>query len=217
MRRMRVDLLKPDPADLGEAARALERGELVAFPTETLYGIGCDPRQPGAVEALFRLKGRPEGLRLPFVAADVHQAALLVSIEGEQVRRLVERFWPGPLTLVLPLVGAQRLAPHDWGGSLAIRVPGAPLPRALAAAVGVPLPATSLNRSGQRAVSSPDEMPESIRAGLGVLLDGGPLPPSLPSTILDLTGPSPRMIRPGAVRAEALAAVLGSLLPEDRS
>ncbi len=216
MRRMRVDLSRPDPADLEKAARALERGELVAFPTETVYGIGCDPRQPGAVEALFRLKGRPAGLRLPFVAADVHQAALLVSIEGEKVRGLMERFWPGPLTLVLPFIGARRLAPLDWGESLAIRVPGALLPRALAAAVGVPLPATSLNRSGQPPVSRADEMPESIRAGLGVLLDGGPLPTSLPSTVLDLTGPLPRMIRPGAVGAEALAAVLGSLLPETR-
>ncbi len=209
MQRFRVDPVRPDPSVIIVAARTVRRGGIVAFPTDTLYGLACDPRRPEALEALNRLKGRPPSLRLPFIAADTAQAGDLVSLTGEIVLLLAGRFWPGPLSLVLPLIHGDRLAPWPWGETLALRVPAAPVARALARETGLPIPATSANLSGEPPVSDPAALPRGLSAGIDLLLDGGPLPGTLPSTLLDTTTKPPRLLRIGAISREALESVPG--------
>ena len=206
---LQVDPLRPDPAHVAEAARVMRGGGIVAFPTDTLYGLTCDPRNRPALQALRRLKGRPPSLRFPFIAADLAQAGALVSLEGDLVPVLTGRFWPGPLSLVLPLARPDRLASWNWGGTLAIRVPSAWVARALAREVGVPIPATSANRSGEDPLSDPAGLFPALSRGIDLLLDAGPLPESLPSTLLDVTVSPPRLLRTGAVTRESLESVPG--------
>ena len=173
---------------LDEAVEVLFRGGLVVFPTETIYGIGCDPRDLLALERLFRLKHRGFSHRIPFVAADPAQAELLAPLQDLRAKRLVERFWPGPLTLVLPRRESVLLARWDWGSSIALRVPGSTLVRDLARRATLPLPATSANLSGGPSVSDPAVLVPSFLEGIDLLLDAGPLPPSPPSPGSDPQG-----------------------------
>lgn len=208
---MQSILVNPDsirPEHLDRAVSALRAGELVVFPTETVYGLTADPDRADALEALFRRKGRPPSRRLPLVAADLAQAESLVSFEPPLARILAERFWPGPLTLVLPYRPRRPLAEWDWGSTLAIRVPALELARRLARDMGRPLPATSANRSGEPASGDPAVVRRSLGKGPGLFLDAGVLPPQLPSTILDLTAGPPRILRPGAVPVADLAPYL---------
>jgi L-threonylcarbamoyladenylate synthase len=209
MRSLQVNGLQPEPFILDEALAVLRGGGLLAFPTDTFYGLTCDPTNRDALEALFRLKERPESLRLPFIAADALQAAELVSVAGDLAGRLAARFWPGPLSLVLPLSRPDRLASWDWGTTLAIRVPALPVARELARRWGLPIPATSANRSGRTPLRRPEEMEPGLAAGLDLLLDGGTLPGGLPSTLVDPTSSPPRLIRSGAVSREQLASEPG--------
>jgi L-threonylcarbamoyladenylate synthase len=206
---LKVDVHRPEPEILDRAAEQIRRGGIVAFPTDTLYGLTCDPRNHGALETLFRLKGRPWSLRIPFIAADVNQAADLVSLDGDLVRQVAGRFWPGPLSLLLPLIRGDRLCPWDWGETLAIRVPALPLARELARRAGLPLPATSSNLSGRPPASSPEKMDPALIAGVDLVLDGGPLEGNLPSTLLDLSSSPPRLLRIGAVSPQILETVPG--------
>jgi len=212
---MRVGGMRPEPTCLLQALEVLRRGGILAFPTDTLYGLTCDPRNAGALSALYRLKRRSESLRIPFIACDPAQAGQLVSLEGAMAQLLAKNFWPGPLTLVLPLTGRDRLADREWGDSLAIRVPAAPWARALAKAAGVPLPATSANLSGGSPVSDPGRLPEEVAQDIDLLLDAGRLPASLASTILDLTGPAPKLLRDGAVSVDAITRIVAQVpLPQ---
>ncbi len=209
MRHVRLDPEHPDPLVIQEAVRVLKQDGIVAFPTDTLYGLACDPTHPEALEALYRLKGRAASLRIPFVAADISQAAGVVSLESGIARRLAARFWPGPLTLVLPLLPNHPLAPWKWGETLAVRVPAAPAARDLAREAGVPVPATSANVSGGSSVSRPDRLDPALLSGVALLLDGGPLPGGLPSTVLDVTVSPPRLLRSGAISRQSLSSVPG--------
>lgn len=209
MRHVRLDLDNPDPLAIREAVRVLKRGGIVAFPTDTLYGLACDPTNRDALEALYLLKGRAPSLRLPFVAACVSQAAGVVRLQSDIARRLAGMFWPGPLTLVLPLLPDHPLARWKWGKTLAVRVPAAPVARDLAREAGIPIPATSANLSGDPSASHPKHLDQALLSRLDLLLDGGPLPGGLPSTVLDLTVSPPRLLRPGAISGKSLSSVPG--------
>jgi len=209
MLHLHLDLDDPDPEVIREGARVLREGGILAYPTDTLYGLACDPANRDALEALFRLKGRSSSLKLPFIAADLLQAGGLVSLDEEIVLRLAGRFWPGPLTLVLPLLPGHRLARWDWGKTLAIRVPSCRAARELARELGIPIPATSANLSGGPAVARAEDMEQALLSGLDLLLDGGPLPGGPPSTVLDMTVSPPRLLRCGAIPADSLASVPG--------
>lgn len=198
----------PSQETLDQVTRTLEQGGVVAFPTETLYGLSVDPRNSDALKRLYQIKHRPTSLQLPFVAADPAQALLVAQLKGDLAQRLAQRFWPGPLTLVVPLQPSHPLAAWDWGTSVAIRVPGSALVRGLAAHLGVPLPATSANLSGESAGADPGRFPESLRESIDLLLDAGSLPSSPPSTILSLIPSPPAILRPGAVSTAELTAFL---------
>ncbi|MBB4267561.1 L-threonylcarbamoyladenylate synthase [Roseospira visakhapatnamensis] len=216
-----MTLVRPaDPAAIAEAAQALRAGRLVAFPTETVYGLGGDARAPGAVTAIYATKKRPSRNPLIVHVPDLAAAAALCRV-SPLAERLAEALWPGPLTLVLPLRDRSPLAPQVTAGgtTVAVRAPAHPVARALLAACDVPLAAPSANRSGSvsptRAAHvavdlalDPDMPPDA--APLAMILDGGPCRVGVESTVLDLSGPVPRLLRPGGVTVEALTAILGA-------
>ena len=194
-----VDRLAPDPGAVRRAARLLAGGGLVAYPTDTLYGLAVDPRRADAVERLFRAKGRPADMAVPLIAADPEQAARAAGRLTPLARALAERFWPGPLTLVVaasPALNPRLLA---GGATVAVRVPDHAVARALAAALGHPLTATSANRSGAPPATTAAAAAEAVGADLACVLDAGPADVTTPSTIVDARGPAPVLLRPGAV------------------
>lgn len=214
MQRVRVETREAmEPAPLDEAIRVLATGGLLLFPTETLYGLGCNPRDLAALSRLYRLKRRPASRRLPFVASDRRQVEALVRLEGARATLLADRFWPGPLTLVLPRRPDAPLAEWDWGPTLAVRVPGSLIARELARRFGTPLPATSANLSGEIPPADPAAIDAEILQGVDLLLDAGALPPSLPSSVVQPTEDGWRLLRHGAIGEAELIALLGPPIP----
>jgi L-threonylcarbamoyladenylate synthase len=183
------------------ARAAIARGHIIAFPTETFYGLGADPGREDGVAAIFAAKGRGAGEALPLIAADRDAARRVAAVWSETAERLAEAFWPGPLTMVVPVRAGAVVAGVTAGrGTIAVRVPGHALARALAAAApaGV-LTATSANRSGSPALTTADEVERALGTGVALIVDGGPSPGGLASTIVDLGAEPPRLIRQGPV------------------
>jgi L-threonylcarbamoyladenylate synthase len=183
------------------APAAIAEGVILAFPTETFYGLGVDPAREDAVAAIFAAKGRAAGEALPLIAADTDAARGIAAQWSGTAERLAAAFWPGPLTLVVP-VRAGAVAPGVTAGraTVAIRVPGHPLARVLAgcAPAGV-LTATSANRAGSPALTTADDVERALGEGAALIIDGGPSPGGLASTIVDVTSEDPRLIREGPV------------------
>src|SRR3954471_24758266 len=150
---LRVDARDPDPAAMTQAATILRDGGLIAFPTDTVYGLAVDPRQDDAVERLYDAKGRDRGLAIPLIAGRIEQALEAARL-GARERRLAEAFWPGPLSIVLPALPTIAVAVRGPGGTVAVRVPDHAVARGLALALGFPITATSANLSGQAAAAS---------------------------------------------------------------
>ncbi len=188
-----------------EAAAAIRNGRVVVVPTDTVYGLACDPSNPEAVEAVYELKGRPPHLELNLLVADLSQLDGLVEMDAA-ARSLAAAFWPGPLALVCP-VGRRRLAIPRAGGTLMVRVPGHRLLHDLLASIG-PIASTSANLHGR----PPATTARQAQAGLGRccagVLDGGP-GAGIASTIIDVTSTVPRVLREGPVTAAALRPHLG--------
>lgn len=196
MLRVTISATAPDPDIIARAVRVLHDGGVVAYPTDTLYGLAVDPRREDAIERLFALKGRDRGAAIPLIAADLEQAGAAGRL-GPREMRLAAAFWPGPLAVVVPAQSAvSRSALTD--GTVAIRVPAHPVARALAAAFGFPVTATSANRSGLPPAASADRVAETL-GDVAILLDGGPSAGGSPSTIVRLTGDGPVLVRAGAV------------------
>jgi L-threonylcarbamoyladenylate synthase len=199
-----------DPATearVREAAEVLRRGGIVAYPTETFYGLGALARDAAAVERLARVKGRPDGKPLPLLAADraqVEEVALL----GDVAARLADAFWPGPLTLVLPARAGLPAAITAGTGTVGIRVPGSAVARALARAAGGAIVSTSANPSGAPPPSAPGELAAVLAARLDLVLDAGRTPGGLPSTVVAIEGEGIRLVRDGAVPFGAVRAAL---------
>jgi L-threonylcarbamoyladenylate synthase len=190
-----------------EAVEALARGELVVVPTDTVYGVAARPDLPEATARVFAAKGRPRDLTLPVLAADA-EAAGLAGVLDERALSLALRFWPGPLTLVVPRT--ETSTPWDLGegrDTVGLRVPDHRRTRALLTETG-PLAVTSANRSGE---PTPPDC-DGVRAALGDAVEfylcDDPRPTGPPSTVLDLTGPEPRILRQGALDRETLLAPL---------
>lgn len=203
-------LLPPDGPGLAEAARLLSQGALVAFPTETVYGLGGDARNPQAVAAIYAAKGRPAKNPLIVHVADLAAARSFAAFPPE-AERLADAFWPGPLTLVLPLNPDAGLAPAVTAGlpSVAIRVPEHKVARALLTAFGGPLAAPSANPSGKISPTAPGHVMAGLAGRIAAVVDAGPCAVGLESTILDLSDGPARLLRPGGLPAEAIAECLG--------
>jgi L-threonylcarbamoyladenylate synthase len=202
--RIIVDPVRPDPDALARAATILRGGGVAAVPTDTLYGLAADPFNVAAVDRVFAIKGRMNDQALPLVAADSAQVREWIggwSVLGD---RLAGRFWPGPLTLVLPAPPTLASAVTGGRGTVGVRVPAHAVTRALCAAVGRPLTATSANRSGAPATEHPDVVAAALGLGVDVLVDAGATPGGPPSTIVDISTGEPRLIRAGAVSWDAV-------------
>ncbi|MCU0249071.1 MAG: L-threonylcarbamoyladenylate synthase [Vicinamibacterales bacterium] len=199
MLEFRVEAGRPDRHTLHRAAALLRDGGVVAYPTDTLYGLAANPASAAAMAQLYRIKGRPVDLAIPLIASGTGQIEAAGGVLDPASRRLAEAFWPGPLTLVIPAWPQLDAHVHAGRGTVAIRVPDLPVARLLADACGWPITSTSANRSGDPATEDPD----AVRVALGGLLDGlidaGPSPGGEPSTIVDASGAVPVLIRAGAV------------------
>jgi L-threonylcarbamoyladenylate synthase len=192
-----VDPHRPEEEAVRRAALLLRQGGVIGYPTETAYGLGTDAGNPGARDRIFAMKGRDRDKSLPVIVADLAQLALLCQPIPPAVRVLADRFWPGPLTLVVPL---RRELRESFGGeSVAVRVSGLALARELARVSGCCLTATSANLSGGEPARSATEVMETFGAGLDLILDGGETSGLCPSTIVDLTGGEARLLREGPV------------------
>lgn len=180
------------------AAAILRRGGVVAYATDTLYGLAADPRSADAVARLFRVKDRDAGHAVPLIAADSEQVseAAVMSPIGE---RLAQAFWPGPLSLVLDARPAISPQVQAADGSIAIRIPQSDIARALARAFGFCITATSANLSGEPPTADPIEVALSLDSRIDFVLDRGMAPGGAPSTIVDTRGPTVRLVRAGAV------------------
>ncbi|HEY8611151.1 MAG TPA: L-threonylcarbamoyladenylate synthase [Roseomonas sp.] len=200
------------PGRIERAAALLREGALVAFPTETVYGLGADATNGRAVAAIYAAKGRPSFNPLISHFPDV-EAAFAEVVPDDHAARLAARFWPGPLTLVLPRRATSRIDHLTGAGldTLAVRVPAHPLALALLRAAGRPVAAPSANRSGGVSPTTADHVLEGLSGRIAAVLDGGPCAVGVESTVLDLSGARPVLLRPGGVTAEAIEALLGPL------
>jgi L-threonylcarbamoyladenylate synthase len=197
--KVRVSPTDPEPGVLARAAGILSGGGLVIFPTDTLYGIAADPRHSGGVARVYQAKGRPAGQALPLIAADLAQVELCATSLSAATRLLAGRFWPGPLTLVVEAAHSIVPGVHGETGGVAVRVPNHAVARALARRLGFPVVATSANRSGQPASRLADLACAALEGEVDLVLDCGPTPGGAPSTIVDVRGEAPLLIRAGAI------------------
>ena len=197
-----TDLLLPTPDGLAAAADLLRAGHVVAFPTDTVYGVGVAASHPERLDALFALKARPADRRIPMLVADLAQAKAAGWLADERARRLAERFWPGALTLVL--------ADADGANTQAFRAPDHRVALDLIRLAG-PILATSANRSGEPDTLGADEVLIAFATQhdeLAAVVDGGPVPGGVPSTVLDLSVTPAKILRDGPVTRQQIAEVV---------
>jgi len=215
---VRVDPDRPDPLDIARAAECLRRGGLVAFPTETVYGLGVHALDRDAVRKLFEAKGRPASDPLIVHVAAFDQIQALVTALPAHAAALAARFWPGPLTLVLPR--AASVPPEVTAGlqTVAIRIPAHPVARALLSAAGIPVAAPSANLFSRPSPTRAAHVLDDLDGRIDMVIDGGATTVGVESTVLDLTVDPPAVLRPGAVTVEALQSTLtGVRLAPSRS
>jgi L-threonylcarbamoyladenylate synthase len=200
------------PADIARAAAMLRAGGLVAFPTETVYGLGANARDPRALAGIYAAKRRPAHNPLIVHVADIGMARQIAAFDA-RAEALAGAFWPGPLTLVLPLRPDAGIADAVTAGqaSVALRIPEHPVARALLEASGLPLAAPSANPSGQVSPTTAAHVLDGLSGRIDAVVDGGPCPVGVESTIVGLLDGA-RLLRPGGLPAEAVEACLGSVL-----
>jgi L-threonylcarbamoyladenylate synthase len=199
------------PGDLDDAAAVLRRGGLVAFPTETVYGLGALALDPLAVRAIYAAKGRPSGNPLIVHVLGEDDARPLLARWPLEARQLAARFWPGPLTLVLPRTA---LVPDEvtaGGDTVGVRAPSHPVARALLQRVGAPLAAPSANSAGHVSPTSAAHVLRDLNGRIDAVLDGGRCPVGIESTVLALDGPTPRLLRAGAISRADLEELVGPI------
>ncbi len=185
----------PPAAAIDAAAAALAAADIVGLPTDTVYGLAADPFKAGATDRLFVLKRRPRSVELPVLVADEEQALSLAVAVPDSARRLMARYWPGPLTLVLPRRPDLNADLGQDDATVGVRCPAHPVPLALCRVVG-PLATTSANRHGQPPVVSAAELHQAFGGAVELILDAGPCA-GAPSTVVDCTGGLPRLLRAG--------------------
>jgi L-threonylcarbamoyladenylate synthase len=214
---IQVDPDTPQAEAIAEAAERLRQGDLVAFPTETVYGLGANALDAEAVARIFMAKGRPARNPLIVHVADVEAARAIVAVWPEEATRLAERFWPGPLTLVLPRAACIPDIVTGGGPTVGIRVPAHPVAQALLRAAGVPIAAPSANRSLQISPTRAEHVARSLGGRIPLILDGGATSGGLESTVVSLSGDRPQLLRPGLLPPSAIEAVIGPIgRPESR-
>jgi L-threonylcarbamoyladenylate synthase len=189
-----------DPKSLQDCILALRNSGLIVYPTETFYALGIDPWNEPAVEKLYSLKARDEEKRLPVIAADTAMVSRFCDVRDSRFQKLAGRFWPGPLTIVLPLLRSLN--------TCAVRVSAHPIARQLCRAHGGFVVSTSVNKSGEPPLQHPNDLPAEFRKKIQILIDAGPCSAGKPSTILSLSEDPPKILRKGVISAEEIFAAL---------
>jgi L-threonylcarbamoyladenylate synthase len=207
---VKLDPLHPDEQRLREAAAFLRQGETVAFPTETFYALGVAAFQEKAIQKVFAIKGRTFDQPLPLIIDGDSMLEEIAARIPDAARTLIRLFWPGPLTLIVE--ASKKIPPLLTAstGTVAVRESSHPLARLLVKIAGIPVTSTSANVSGDPSCASAEAVQAQIGDRIDLIIDGGPTPGGLPSTIVDLTVFPPRIVREGAVSAQRLAPFLGS-------
>jgi L-threonylcarbamoyladenylate synthase len=201
MQRITITADSPDPGSIAQAGDMLRRGGVVAYPTDTLYGLAVDPRSDAAVERLFAIKGRQASTAIPLIAASLEQAND-VGLFTEADLRLARTFWPGPLTVVVPARSGLTARLLGGGTTIAVRVPAHVVARAIAERFGFAITATSANRSGHPAAVTGADAVAALGNAIDLLLDSGATAGGPASTIVEMGTDGPRLVRAGAVAWE---------------
>ncbi|WP_423223003.1 L-threonylcarbamoyladenylate synthase [Candidatus Amarolinea aalborgensis] len=198
------------PGALAQAVAVLRAGGLVAFPTDTVYGVGAHAYLPAAIARLYTAKVRPEGKAIPLLLGDAADIERVSCDLPPLTQRLMDAFWPGALTLVVPRNPELPDIVTAGGPTVAVRLPDHPVPRALARALGAPLAATSANLSGQAEAASAADVMAQLAGRIDLLLDGGRCPGGVPSSVVDLTVQPPVILRQGALDPGLLQRLLAA-------
>jgi L-threonylcarbamoyladenylate synthase len=201
---IKVDPISPDPYIIEQAGNIIRRGGLVAFPTETVYGLAADALNPEAVARVFEVKGRPESKPLPVQVASIDQVATLAIGISDDAVRLMEAFFPGPLTIILQASEQIPETVTAGTGTIGIRMPDHPVALALIRAAGTPIVAPSANPSGLPPPTTAVEVAGYFDGRIDVILDAGPSRIKTPSTVVDLTTTPPKIIREGSITREQI-------------
>src|SRR5438270_11037843 len=205
---IKIDPVHPEPSIIEHAATLLRSGEVVVFPTETVYGLGADAFQPSALERIFAAKGRPFSDPLIVHVANEESLELLTTSIPEQAKRLAQAFWPGPLTMILPRgLQVPRLVTAGLD-TVAVRMPGHPVALALIRAAGSPIAAPSANRFMHVSPTTAQHALADLDGRVPLILDGCPCAVGVESTVLELCSAVPTILRPGGLSLEALRTVL---------
>jgi len=195
----------PPPEAIAAAVEALRGGDIVGIPTDTVYGLAADPWHSGAADRLFLVKGRPRSVELPVLVTGEEQALTLATAVPECALRLMARFWPGALTIVLPRRQEVDADLGEEDETIGLRCPNHPVPLALCEAMG-PIATTSANRHGSRPMTTAQELAASL-PGIAVVLDAG-VCAGAPSTVVDSTGEVPKLLRAGSIEWDQIVAVV---------
>ena len=206
---LKVDAANPQPDVIRRAADVIRAGGLVAFPTETVYGLGANALDADAVARIFEAKGRPATNPVILHVADASEVLNVAANWPETAGKLAARFWPGPLTLVVPKADRVPAIVTAGGPTVAVRCPNHPVALALIRAAGVPVAAPSANRSTELSPTRAEHVLKSLNGRIDLLLDGGPCSGGIESTVVDATGEFPRVLRPGLVTVPMLESVCG--------
>jgi L-threonylcarbamoyladenylate synthase len=206
----------PDPEAIAEAAALLRAAGLVAFPTETVYGLGANALDSTAVRRIFAAKARPAADPLIVHLADASDLPTVAAQVPPAAERLARAFWPGPLTLIVPRAAAVPTEVSAGRDTVAVRLPSHPVARALIRAAGAPIAAPSANRFGHTSPTTADHVLADLDGRIDMVLDAGPTPIGVESTVLDLTSATPTVLRPGGVSLTDLAGVLGTVTLAER-
>ena len=196
---LRVDPAQPDSRVIDQVVSVLARGELVVIPTETVYGLASDPRAPGALRKIYGAKERPETKPIAFLAADLEQVLARGAVMEPPAVRLIRRFWPGPMTLVL----------KTPAGFVGFRVPDYPITLSLLWKAGSALAVTSANRSGNEPALTAEEAVAALGQWVSLVLDAGTSPGGMPSTVVKVDGEKVDVLREGAIRRDEIVRVAG--------
>lgn len=205
----KIDSENPEPAVIERAAAILRAGGLVAFPTETVYGLGANGLDAAAVAGIYEAKGRPARNPIILHVASVAEAMPLVTNWPERAQKLAERFWPGPLTIILPRSDKVPDIVTGGGPTVAIRCPSHSVAHALIREAGVPIAAPSANRSSEISPTLAEHVLKGLDGRIDAILDGGPTHEGIESTVLDLSGAVPRLLRPGPIAIADIEAIVG--------
>ncbi|MGP8079976.1 MAG: L-threonylcarbamoyladenylate synthase [Dehalococcoidales bacterium] len=195
-----------------QAVTILKNGGVVAYPTDTVYGLGACMTDINAVDRIFQVKGRPKGMALPVLLADFKQIAEIVTAVTPAAKRLADEFFPGALTIILPKSEYVPDIITGGGRTVAFRIPNHPVPLALVKGLGKPIVGTSANLSGQPSALTAAEVSKQIGDKIDMVIDGGKCPGGIESTVIDLSGEKPVIRRQGAISIEKLRKILPDMI-----